>query len=190
MVWQLIKVIRYRHSLTAEFSDCGSFCLLTSDVFKVTILSSMLLKERQVKLQLPAVWGRRTSYNGQVLTLERNDNRSMIQLRQAIDLLHKNGFRDDCDVKRAPEYKIAVNIAPLPSHLVSAEFYLLVKEQSGDTVRILFLPNEGPPELKHLSVTMDQILAKLDEAAKAAARRIAELFAKESNETTQDESDG
>ena len=172
----------------AHFSDCGSFCFLTLGGLEIAILSSVLLEERQAKPQVPAVWGERTSHNGQLYRLTGDGDGTMIQLRQAIDLLHRNGLRDDVDVERAPEHKISVTITPTLRHLYPAQEYLLASENSRDTARILCLPYEGPPHIKHLCVAMDQILAKMDEAAREAAPRIEELFKREFDETLKDES--
>ena len=66
-----------------------------------------------------------------------------------------------------------VNITAFPNHLASADMFLLSDKDGDDFVRILFLPNtnrdnSGPPEIKFLRVTLNQILAKLDEKAKIA----------------------
>ncbi len=150
----------------ALFSDCGSFCFLRYVSPKVAILSSVLLEKRQAKMQMPAVWDWETSCNGRLYEVNRLSRATMLQLRQAIDLPHRNGLRDSLDINREPEHTIEVNFTAIPSHLASARFFLLVGENGKDLIRILFLPEKGPPEIKYLHVTLNQILEKL--AARSA----------------------
>lgn len=153
------------------------------------MLNSIFEEQMQAKMQTPAVWGRETSYNRRFHKVgwrpqRRRDSTmvresTMVQMYQAIDLPHRNGLSDNLYTTRHPEQTIAVKITPLPAHLVNSEMHLLVGKNEGDFVRILFLPNEGPPEIKHLRVTLTQILAKLEEAAKAIEPEIDKLFREE-----------
>ncbi len=157
---------RYIACPEALFSDCGSFCFLRYVGPKVAILSSVLLEKRQAKMQMPAVWNRETSCDGRLYEVHWHSRATMLQLRQAIDRPHSNGLQDGLNIGRAPEQTIAANFTAIPSHLASARFFLLAGENGKDLIRILFLPVKGPPEIKYLRVTLNQILEKL--AARSA----------------------
>ncbi len=174
----------------ALFSNCGSFCFLRCSPFHIAVLSSVLLEKRQAKMQMPAVWGRETSYNGRLYMFHCRDGPTMIRLYQAIDRPYRNGLRDGLNRHRDPEQTIVVNITALPSHLASARYHLLAGKNGDDLVRILFLQEKGPPEIKHLHVTLNQILAELEEVAKAVEPNIEKLFLEEYGEWGLDRSDG
>ena len=83
----------------------------------------------------------------------------------------------------------AVNITVIPNHLASASMLLLSGKDGDDFVRILFLPdtdqeNPGPPEVKYLRVTLNQILAKLEEPGTVVTRT---MFMRDSNGDTSEE---
>ena len=148
------------------------------------MMNSLLMEQRQAKMQMPAVWSFETSYNRRIYEVGCRDmNVPMVTLYQAIERTHPDGSRDSSNVGRVPQHTIAVQITPFPSHLTSARVHLLVGKNEDDFVRILFLPSglerEGRAEIKHLRVTMKQILAKLDEAARAMEPRIDRLFEEE-----------
>ena len=89
-----------------------------------------------------------------------------MNLYQANELPDVNGLRDAIDVQWSAETTVSIAITIIPAHLVSAEVYLLVGISGDEPVRVLFLPESGPPEVKHLRVTLNQILHRLEEAAK------------------------
>ena len=168
--------------IRANFSNCGSFCILRCDSSGVEYLNSVFLEKRQAKTQMPAVWDEDTSYNRRLHLVGNYNEPTMIQLYQAVDRPHRNGLYESFNIHRGPEHRIRVNITVIPAHLVKAEIYLLVGKSGDDLLRILFLPSKGPPEIKHLRVTMNQILAKLDETARAVEPNIEELFRKDEEE--------
>ena len=155
-------------------------------------MNSILMEQEQAKMQMPAVWSFEMSYNRRLYEVGCRDmNIPMVTLYQAIERPHPDGLIDAAYVRRGSQHTIAVPITAFPSHLVSAKVYLLVGKNEDDFVRILFLPRgEGPPEIKHLRVTMRQILAQLDEAARAVEPRIDRLFEEEFAEVTEEESNG
>ena len=169
-------------SSEALFSNCGSFCFLRCSPDEVAILSSELLEKRQARMQMPTVWDWKTSHNGRFYEFDWRDEPTMIQLYQAIDPPHKDDLRDSLSFQRPAEQTIAVNITAFPSHLVFARPYLLVGKSGDDLVRVLFLPAKGPPEIKHLRVTMNQILAELEVVAKAIAPNIEKLVNRKGRE--------
>ena len=174
------------HEVLAQFADCGSFCFLKVGYNGVAVLSSVLLEKRQAKIKIPAVWGLETSYNGRFYLVGSRHGSTMLQLYQAIDRPHKNGLRDHLGIWRKPEQTIAVNVTAFPCHIASAEIVLLTGEKGDDPVRILFLPRKGPPEIKYLRVTLNQILAKLEEAARAIQPNIDKLFQEEDEVSKED----
>ena len=174
----------------ATFSNCGSFCTLDDRISNTELLSSFYLSERQAETQIPAVWNWRTSYNGRLYSISTGDETTMIHLHQAIDRPHRNGLYDSLDTLRKPEHTITVNITVIPAHLVLADIYLLVGESGDGKIRILFLPTKGPPEIKHLRVTMNQILAKMEEIARAIEPDVEKLFREEDDLFEQMSRDG
>ncbi len=76
--------------------------------------------------------------------------------------LYQTVHRQD---RNLTKQKRAVNITVLASRLASGKFHLLTGGNDDQLVRILCLPEKGPPAIKHLHVTLNQILAKLKEAA-------------------------
>lgn len=147
-------------------------------------MNSILIGQKQAKIQVPAVWTGEASYNRRFYKVECRDKRiPMVTLYQAIERPHADGLRDSAYVRRDSQHTIAVQITVFPSHLAASDVHLLVGKNEDDFVRILFLPTtgrrEGPPEIKHLRVTMKQILAKMEEAARAAEPEIDRLFREE-----------
>ena len=166
--------LQHRSLHSARYSDCGSFCFLDCwELLGILILNSVFLEKKHAKKQIPAVWGHMTCYNSRFYKVGWHDEPTMVNLYQAIDLPHKNGLRDPIDFRRGPKLTIEVQITAFPTHLASAEVYLLVGKDGDDRARMLFLPRKGPPEIKHLRVTLNQILHKLEEAARAVATEIA-----------------
>ena len=138
-------------------------------------MNSILMEQEQAKMHLPAVWSFGMSYNKRFYEVGcREMNIPMVTLYQAIERTHQYRLRDPLDVPRDSQKAIAVQITAFPSHLAGSYVCLLVGKNEDDFVRILFLPEvglgEGLPEIKHLRVTMKQILAKLDEVARAVNR--------------------
>lgn len=158
--WTTISITR------AQYSDCGSFCFLKYPGGRVSFLNSTFLEEKQAKKQTPAVWGGETSYNGRFYGVGWRDEPTMVNLYQAIDRPSRDGLRDSCICLPA-ESTISVGITALPTHLASGKVCLLAGNNRDDLVRILFLPTKGPLEVKDLRVTLNQILDKLEEAAKS-----------------------
>ena len=157
------------------------------------MMNSILMEQEQAKMQMPAVWSLGTSYNRRFYEVGCRDmNIPMVTLYQAIERTHQDGLRDSIDARWGQQHTIAVQITAFPSHLASADVYLLVGKNEDDFVRILFLPElserEGLPEIKHLSVTMKQILAEMEEAARAVEPSIDRLFQEESAEAWEEES--
>ena len=155
-------------------------------------MNSILVWQKQAKMQMPAVWRGETSYNRRFYEVGCRDKRiPMVTLYQAIERPHVNGLRDPAYVRRDSQHTIAVQITVFPSHLAGSDVHLLVGRNEDDFVSVLFLPNigrsEGPPEIKPLRVTMKQILAKMDEAARAVEPRIDRLFQEELTEAWEEE---
>ena len=142
-------------------------------------MNSVLVEQKQAKTHMPAAWSGEMSYNRRFYEVGCRDmNIPMVTLYQAIERTYQDGLRDSLDFRLDPQHIIAVHITALPSHLARSSVYLLVGKDEDDFVRILFLPwiGAGLPEIKHLRVTMKQILAKLEEAAKAVEPNIDRLF--------------
>ena len=173
-------------SVEARFSDCGSSCFLDGVYDGNEILSSVFLEKRQAKMQIPALWDEGTSYNGRFYRLKYGIAPQTLALYQAIDHPRKNGLRDGPEVDREPECRIAVNVTVFPSHLMFEKKYLLAGENGDDLVRIVFLPDKGPPEIKHLRVTLNQILAELEEIARDVEPNIKKLFQREYGDSEED----
>lgn len=180
--WRNISITR------AQYSDCGSFCFLKFFSARVLFLDSTFLKIKQAKMQIPAVWGRETSYNGRLYKVGWRDEPTMVSLYQAIDRPHRDGFHDSCGLWLGADYTIAAAITAFPTHLAVAIVYLLADKTGDDLARMLFLPAKGPPEIKYLRVTLNQILAKLEEAARAVESNIEDLFRQEFDEEAEKES--
>lgn len=92
-----------------------------------------------------------------------------------------------------PKHTIAVAITAFPIHVALATIHLQAGGTGDDLVRILFLPyllQKGPPVIKKLRVTLNQILTKLEKAARAADAGTDELFHERSGETSEAESSG
>ena len=169
----------YTHAL---FSHCGSFCYLTSNILGGQYLSSVFLSKRQVGIQIPAVWGFLISYNGRFYHLSNLGEAAMIQLQRSIT---RPQNPEILSIRRKPEYSVVANITVIPAHLIPARVCLLVGESGNDFVRILFVLKEGPPQIKHLRVTMNQILAELEEAARDVKPQIEKrLLEEEEKEKT------
>lgn len=152
----------------AQFSDCGSFCFLNYIISGIFLfLSSTLLEEKQAKMRTAAVWGRETSYNGRLYEVGWRNEPKMVNLYQAINRPLRNGLRDSTYTWLPAESTISVAITALPTHLASAEVRLLAGNNWDNLVQILFLPKKGPPEVKNLRVTLNQILDKLEEATRS-----------------------
>lgn len=128
------------------------------------LLNSALLAEKQASLHKPAVSGSETSYNGRFYEIGWRDEATMVNIYQAIGR-PGDGLRDALNCHYVADLTIATAITVFPSHLASAKPYLLAGKDGDDLARMLFLPETGPPEIKDLRVTLNQILARLEEAA-------------------------
>ena len=151
---------------------------------KIVMMNSILVEQVQAKMQMPTVWSDAMSYSRRFYEVGcRNKNIPMVTLYQAIERPHSDGLHDSGCMQWDPQHTIAVQITAFPNHLAVSEVYLLVGKNEDDFVRIVFLPGrserERVPEIKHLRVTMKQILAKMEEAAKAVEPRIDRLFQEE-----------
>lgn len=138
------------------------------------MLDSICLGKRQAKLQIPAVWDHETSYNGRFYRVEMSGESTTVDLYQALERTHRDGLRDWPKFMR--NSKLAVKITAFPSHLTSARVCLLAGKSGDDLVRVLFLPQlgKGPPKIKHLRVTLNQILAKMEEVVRAVESNLRE----------------
>ena len=177
-----------RSYLQAVFSDCGSFCFLKYRFNGVVIVGSKLLEKRQVEMRLPAVWGSDTSYNGRLYTWRRMS--AILQLSQTPIRPQRKGLRKGLYWYSRGDSTVALNVTGYPRYLANTQEFLLAGENGDDLVRILFLPlsgQEGPPVIKHLRVTMNQILAKLEETAKSIEPNYEELSWREGDETSDEE---
>ena len=166
-----------------EFSDCGSFCFLTIPYDGILILKSNLLKESVAKVQTPAVWGNNTSYNQRFFGVGWNEKLTMVTLYQAHDAVGRYGLRDTANEFYPSDYSISVAITAIPAHLASGRIYLLAGKSGDDLARMLFLPKKGPPEIKDLRVTLNQILDEL--ATRSAERQSA--YSKSIGSTTEED---
>ena len=151
----------YLSTSSVQFSDCGSFCFLAVPNWNTLILKSKLLEENAAKMQSPAVWGDNTSYNQLFFKVGWHEESTMVKLYQAHDQVESIGFRDFFGRYYATEVMVEVAITAIPAHLASGQVYLLVGKGGDDLTRMLFLPQKGPPEIKYLRVTLNQILAEL-----------------------------
>ena len=155
---------------TVQFSGCGSFCFLNYLYGGVLILKSNLLKESVAKMQIPAIWGKDTTYNQRFFEVGCREDLTMVKLYQALDHVRRSGLRDSARRGYLLEYRISVTITAIPAHLASGAVYLLVGKTGDDLTRMLFLPENGPPEIKDLRVTLNQMLNEL-------AKRSREVYA-------------
>ena len=156
----------------ARFSDCGSFCFLDFcpiDPSKVLMLSSIFLERRQAKVQTPAVWGFGTSYNGRFYTVGWGNDPKKVEIYQRLPC--RIGYRG---FGYSRKHEIVVDITALPTHLAFAKAHLLAGKKEDDHVRMLLLPKNGPPEIKYLHVTLSEVFAALDKAARAVKLNIEE----------------
>ena len=118
-------------------------------------LHSNFLEKMRAKIRIPAAWGPCTSYNGRFYFLDSSDGLVTVSVG------HK--------ARGLNIILSTVNITVFPAHLASAIIYLLPGKDGDDFVRVLFLPDiasggQGAPEVKSLRVTLNQILAELEEA--------------------------
>ena len=123
-------------------------------------------------MHLPAVWHSVTSYNRRFYDLRWRYESTVMEMYQAVVHPRRCGLRDSFGFHRDPKYRIMISITAFPMHLTFAEVHLLAGRSGDDLVRLLFLPRRGPPEVKCLRVTLNQVLAKLDEVARAVEARI------------------
>ena len=87
---------------------------------------------------------------------------------RAHDFPDDNGLRDASNVQQKSMVPtVSVAITAFPAHLAYGTVHLLAGKSEDDLVRVLFLPRIGPPEVKQLRVTLNHILAKLEESASA-----------------------
>lgn len=138
------------------------------------MLSSIFLERRQAKVQTPAVWGSGTSYNGRVYDVCWLGDPKKVKLYQTIRLPCGIGYRDFGYSWYDHKHEIVVDITAVPTHLEFAQAHLLTGKKEDDHVRMLLLPQNGPPEIKYLHVTLSEIFAALDKAARAVELNIEE----------------
>ena len=86
----------------------------------------------------------------------------MVKIYQAPNKVYRTGFLHSAEKYHSSEMS-GVVITVMPAHLasVSRRVYLLVGKSGDDLTRMLFLPNKRLPEIKHLRVTLNQILDEL-----------------------------
>lgn len=131
------------------------------------ILKSNLLKENAAKMQAPTVWRGMISYNQRFFQVDVPGDSTMVNIYQALYDIDRSGLRD---LARIDFWGTSsVIITPIPAHLASGAVCLLVGKSGDDLTRMLFLPIKGPPEIKDLRVTLNQILDEL--AIRSAKRR-------------------
>ena len=147
---------RYTSTPSVRFSDCGSFCSLTFNNMHYMVLESNLLEGNPAKMQIPAVWGNNISYDQRSFQVRWCEQSRMVKLYEH--------YRKPT-LPRDP----GVAITAVPAHLASGAVYLLAGRSGDDLTRMLFLPKKGPPEIKNLRVTLNQIL---DELAAEVTRNI------------------
>ena len=133
-------------------------------------LHSNFLEKMGAKVGLPAVWGPGTPCNGRFYGVGRGDGVVFMKMHENF----KNPNIRKCDTvfygNRWKETFLGqVYITVFPAHLASARVYLLPGKDGDDFIRVLFLPDTasggpGPPEVKFLRVTLNQILEKLEES--------------------------
>lgn len=138
------------------------------------MLSSIFLERRQSKVQTPAVWGFRTSYNGRIYNVGWLKDPKKVKLYQTIRLPCRIGYRDFGYSRYYQKHEIVVDITALPTHLAFAKAHLLAGKKEDDHVRMLLVPQNGPPEIKYLHVTLSEVFAALDKAARAVELNIEE----------------
>lgn len=153
-----------------RFSDCGSFCFLDLYPSGVLMLSSIFLERRQAKVQTPAVWGSGTSVNGRIYNVGWLRDPKKVKLYQTIRLPCRTDYRDFGYSRYYQKHEIVVDITALPTHLAFPKVHLLAGKKEDDHVRMLLLPKNGPPEIKYLHVTLSEVFAALDKAARAVEK--------------------
>ena len=168
----------------AQYSDCGSFCFLQIAAGDILDLNSNFLEKMRAKIRVPGVWGQDTSYNGRFYDTDLYDWPGTMKMYQYIKNPNRRGHRDTVHVHMRSRKRIAVNITVFPTHLASASKFLLAGKDGDDYVRVLFLPdtlreNSGPPEVKLLRVTLNQILAKLEETARDKEEYNAKIYSEQ-----------
>ena len=109
-----------------------------------------------------------------------------MKIYQALNHVDSSGLRDSAIIIRPPEFTVSVAITSIPAHLTSGAFYLLVGKSGDDLTRMLFLPKRGPPEIKYLRVTLNQIL---DELAIRSAKALQAYLERVEYRTEEDGSD-
>ena len=154
------------------------------------MLNSSRLRKREVQIQVPTVWAEETSYKRQFYNLELDQKPTTINLYQAIDPTKPIGLLYQLGAYGDLQPMIGVSLTAIPSRLISADVYLLMGKNEDDFVRVLFLPEKGPPEMKHLRVTMKQIFHKLEDTARAFEPNMGELDEKELDTLREMESRG
>ena len=172
----------FRH-IRAQYSDCGSFCFLQIPLSGILDLNSNFLEKMRAKIRVPAVWGPDTSYNGRFYSTDLLDGPATMKMYQYIQNPDRRRHRDTVHVHMRSKESIAVNITVFPTHLASASKLLVAGKDGDDYVRVLFLPDtlqdkSGPPEIKVLRVTLNQILAKLEETARMKEKHKAKFYSK------------
>ena len=85
----------------------------------------------------------------------------MVSLYQVLNHGDGSGRRDSAYKDSPPWDAIEVAITAIPAHLAAGAVYLLVGKRGDDLTRMLFLPKKGPPEIKYLRVTLNQMLDEL-----------------------------
>ena len=144
----------------------------------------------RAKICVPAVWGKFTTYNGQCYAVGPGGGPAMVKMYHDFKVFDKRRH-DTVKFHEGSTEMISseVNITVFPNHLASASMSLLSGKDGDDFVRILFLPDTdqeypGPPEVKFLRVTLNQILAKLEEPGTKVTRR---MFMRETYGDTSEE---
>ena len=153
--WSLLATAR------VSFSDCGSFCFLTYPYGEMIILESSLLTENAARMQAPTVWRGKIYYNQRFFQVGLPENATMVNIYQSINYIDSSGLRGLARIDARSEFANPVAITAVPAHLASAAVCLLVGKSRDDLTRMLFLPEKGPPEIKDLRVTLNQILDEL-----------------------------
>lgn len=136
------------------------------------MLSSIFLERRQAKVQTPAVWGFGTSYNGRFYNVGWRKDPKKVELHQTIRLPCRICYSDFGYNRHYQKHEIVVDITALPTHLAFAKAHLLAGKKEDDHVRMLLLPQNGPPEIKYLHVTLSEVFAALDKAARAVELKL------------------
>ena len=117
-------------------------------------------------MQKPAVWGK-TSYDHRFFQVGWGEMSTMVTLYEVFSYRDRDGFRDAGSVGTMRGHTYSIAITTIPAHLASGAFYLLGGKSGDDLIRLVMLPKKGPPEIKYLRVTLNQIL---DEWATRSAK--------------------